>query len=143
MTRIYRAIAALAGGIGAAAAVASCGHEAVLKPGHPLTVALMEYRLRPNHILAPGGHLQITVENVGRLTHNLVIARATPTTTVATTTTGTLTYATTVAARAPDLAPGSSTTITVALGPGRYAIASTVNTDGALGAQGTLTVASK
>ena len=114
----------------------------MLKPGHPLTVALMEYRLRPAHIVAPGGHLRITVENVGRLTHNLVIARATPTTTTARTPTGTTTYTTTVAGRAPDLPPGHRATITVALAPGRYAISSTVDADGALGEQGTLTVTS-
>ena len=130
-------------GSAAAAAVASCGHQAVLKPGHPLTVALLEYRLRPNHIVAPDGHLRITVENLGRLTHNLVIVAPTPTTTVASTPTGTVAYATTVAARAPDLPPGRRETITVALPPGRYGISSTVDGDGSLGAQGTLTVASK
>ncbi len=137
------AFVAILCGIGAALAVAGCGHQAVLKPGHRLTVALMEYRLRPNHIVVSNGHLRITVENVGRLTHNLVIARPTPTTTTLSTPTGTVSYATTVAGRAPDLAPGQRTTITVALGPGRYGIASTVDSDGALGEQGTLTVTSK
>jgi hypothetical protein len=143
MRRISRVIAAAACGTGAALGVASCGHQAVLKPGHPLTVALMEYRLRPNHIVAPGGHLRITVQNDGRLSHNLVIVQTTPTTTVATTPTGTVSYATTVAARAPDLPPGASTTITVALAPGRYGISSTLDADDSLGAQGTLTVTSK
>ncbi len=129
LARISRAVCALACGGGAAVAVASCGHQAVLAPGHRLIIALMEYRVRPNHIVVPDGHLRITVENYGRLTHNLVIARSTPTTTVA--------------GRAPDLPPGQSTTITVALAPGRYGISSSVGADDALGAQGTLTVVSK
>jgi hypothetical protein len=123
--------------------VASCGHEAVLKPGHPLTVALMEYRLRPDHIVAPSGHLRITVENLGRLTHNLVIDTSSPTTTVASTPTGTVSYTTTVAARGPELAPGASTTLRVTLAPGRYGISSSVDADDSLGARGTLTVMSK
>jgi hypothetical protein len=128
---------------GVACALAGCGHQAVLAPGHRLTVALMEYRLRPDHIVVPRGQLVIGVENVGRLTHNLVIARATPTRTVVSTPKGTVAYTTTVAGRTPDLAPGHHATIIVSLTPGRYAISSTVDSDGALGEQGTLTVTSK
>jgi hypothetical protein len=131
----------LCGG-GAAIAIGSCGHQVVLVPGQPLTVALLEYRLRPNHIVVPRGHLKITAENLGRLTHNLVISRPAPTAIVASTPTGTATYTTAIAGRTPDLAPGHRATFSITLTPGRYAIASTVDDDGALGEQGTLTVTS-
>jgi hypothetical protein len=130
-------------GVCAAVAVAGCGHTARLSSGRTLGIALMEYRLRPSHVIAASGQLRIAVRNYGRLTHNFVIVRPTPTTTVATTPTGTVSYTTTVAARSPDLAPGQATTMTVTLPPGRYTLASTVDTDQPLGEQGTLTVTSR
>jgi hypothetical protein len=103
----------------------------------------MEYRLRPDHIVAPDGQLTISVRNYGRLTHDLEVLLATPRTTVVTTPAGRLTQTTTVAAHTPDLAPGQGATLTVSLAPGRYTIASTIGNDAGQGEQGTLTVLSR
>ena len=142
--RIYGAFIAALAGVGTALALAACGHTAHVRAGQSFAIAEMEYRLRPDHIVAASGRrLRISVRNDGRLTHNLVVVRATPTTTVVTTAAGTATETTTVAARTPDLAPGQSTTLEVTLAPGRYGIASTLDLDQILGEQGTLTVVSK
>ncbi len=142
--RICGAFLGALAGVGVALGVAACGHTAHARAGQRIGIAEMEYRLRPDHIVAASGHrLSISVHNFGRLTHNLVIARTTPTTTVLTRSDTTVTETTTVAARTPDLAPGQGTTLTVTLAPGRYRLASTLVTDLPLGEQGTLTVLSK
>ena len=133
---------ALGSGLGAAAVVSACGHTQVLARRH-LVIAVMEYRLAPAHIVARPGRLVIAVDNVGRLTHNLVVSRAIATTGTITTPAGRVTATSTVAARVPDLAPGTATTVTVTLAPGRYGLASSVGADAVLGAQGTLTVAAR
>jgi uncharacterized cupredoxin-like copper-binding protein len=144
INRIYGAFIAALTGVGTALALAACGHTAEVRAGQRFGIAEMEYRLRPSHIVAASGQrLRISVHNYGRLSHNLVIVRATPTTTVLSTASGTATETTTVAARTPDLHPGQSTTLAVTLAPGRYGIASTLDSDQSLGEQGTLTVVSK
>lgn len=140
---VFSVLGAAVCGAGVALAAAGCGHTATLKPGRTLGLALMEYRLRPAHVVARAGPIRVSLHNYGRLTHNLEILRPTPTRTVATTATGTVSYTTTVAARSPDLAPGQSTTLTVRLAPGHYTLASNVSADQSLGAQGTLSVTSK
>jgi uncharacterized cupredoxin-like copper-binding protein len=141
--RIFVGLGALAAGFGTATAVAACGHQAALTDGHRLQVAEMEYRLRPDHISVPGGALTVAVHNYGRVTHNFEVVLPAPVRSVQTTTNGTQTGTTTVAARTPDLQPGQGATITVTLGPGRYGIASVLDEDQGEGMQGSLTVASK
>ncbi len=120
-------ITALCAGVTAALAVGACGGVSASIPrGKPLEIAVTEYKLRPNQITVPGGTVTITVRNDGRLTHNLDIVPRTGTTPSADHT--------------PAIPPGQSATITVALKPGRYTIASTILSDQSLGATGTLTV---
>ncbi|HET9075101.1 MAG TPA: hypothetical protein VFN48_11010 [Solirubrobacteraceae bacterium] len=138
--RAFQGFCALTAGLAGALAVSACGRTEALGGRH-LEVALMEYRLRPAHVVARPGRLVITVANVGALPHDLVVSRATATTTTTTTPAGPVTATSTVAARVPNLAPGTATTVTVDLAPGRYGLASSVGADASLGAQGTLTVA--
>ncbi|WP_249010752.1 cupredoxin domain-containing protein [Conexibacter sp. DBS9H8] len=140
---LLTAVFTCATGIFAALGVGGCGAGATRVGGDQVGIALSEYRLRPAHLVAPAGSLTITVSNLGRLTHNLVISRPEAQTVTLPTATGPVTETTTVAARSPDVAPGTSTTLTVRLGPGRYPITSSVGMDQSLGAQGTLTVTSK
>jgi hypothetical protein len=105
------------------ALLCGCGQTHVVGADHTLTVALTEYRVAPQSIRAPAGLLTIFVHNYGRLTHNLVISlRGQP-----------------EAATQP-ISPGGSGVLAVTLGPGRYLVASTLLSDQALGAYGTLTV---
>ena len=134
--RVSGGFCALLAGAGAAVAIAACGPQATVSVEHHVRVALLEYRIAPRHIISAAGRLEIAVDNDGRLPHDLAILAPAP----VTTTTGTLTETRTVTARTPVLAPGQRTTLTVALAPGHYAIASTVGADASLGSDGTLTV---
>jgi uncharacterized cupredoxin-like copper-binding protein len=140
VSRLLRALLALSAGGASAIAVAACGQTAVAVAHRDLSIALLEYRLRPDHIVARAGALTLAVSNDGRLVHNLLISRPAPVRTVFTTATGTRAGTTSVAASTPDLAPGQSATITVKLTPGRYPLTSNVGSDAILGARGTLTV---
>jgi len=109
----------------AASLVLLCGCGQTLRVGsdHTLNVALTEYRVAPQRIHAPAGLLTIVVHNYGRLAHNLVISRG----------------GQTEAATQP-ISPGETAELAVTLGPGTYLVASTILSDQALGAYGTLTV---
>jgi uncharacterized cupredoxin-like copper-binding protein len=136
-------IAALAAGLGAALLAAGCGAAPEhAETGRTLSIAVSEYQLRPSRVTAAAGTLTIAVHNYGRLTHNLAILRAHPvavTTTVAGTHTTTVSSSTVAGASSP-IAPGQTATMTVALTPGRYTLASTILSDQSLGDSGTLTV---
>jgi hypothetical protein len=106
-----------------ALAVAGCGHVARVGSGATLQIALNEYRVTPQDVRAGAGLLTIVVHNNGRLTHDLVITRA-----------GLQTAAT------EPLAPGQTTDLVTTVTPGRYLMASTILSDQALGAYGTLDV---
>jgi len=113
--------------IGAAAVLAiiaaGCGTTKVLGAGRQLTVALTEYRLRPQDVEIDAGPVTISVHNYGRLTHNLVILQdGRPQESL------------------PSLQPGASEQLTVFLPAGRYTLASTVQSDQGLGVYGTLIV---
>jgi plastocyanin len=113
--------------IGAATALAiiaaGCGTTKVLAAGRQLTVALTEYRLSPQNVQIDAGPVTISVHNYGRLTHNLVILQdGRPQESL------------------PSLQPGASEQQTVFLPAGRYILASTVQSDQALGVYGTLIV---
>jgi hypothetical protein len=102
---------------------AGCGHTQTVGAGRTLQLGLTEYHLNPQSARASAGLLTIVVHNYGRLTHNLVISldgRAQGST--------------------QPIPPGQSAELVVDLFKGRYTIASTIMSDQALGASGTLTV---
>lgn len=88
-----------------------------------LTVGLTEYRLMPQQARVSEGLLMIVVHNYGRLAHNLAIS-------VDGQTEGSTT----------PLRPGTTAQLPLELMPGTYTMASTLVSDQALGAYGTLTV---
>lgn len=118
----HRALAVLAAAA-AAAGVAGCAGTIRVGSRRSVTVDVSEYRLRPASLQAPTGQLQISVRNLGRLTHDLVVARGNSW----------------VAATRP-LFPGQSQTLTLNLPRGTYSIFSSLLSDQALGAYGTLEV---
>ncbi len=86
-------------------------------------VALTEYHVAPQSLRALPGTLTLLVHNYGRLRHNLVISLdGHP-----------------EAATLP-IPPGQTGELIATLSPGRYLMASTVLSDQALGAYGTLVV---
>jgi hypothetical protein len=103
--------------------VAGCGRTAVVDRGQILQVALTEYHVAPQSVRARAGTLSIFVHNYGRLSHNLVISQG----------------ARTEASTQP-IPPGEGAELIADLPPGQYLMASTVLSDQALGAYGTLTV---
>lgn len=103
--------------------VAACARTAVVGGNRTLSVGLTEYRLKPDNARVSAGIVTIEVHNYGRLTHNLAVSSDGQTT----------------AATKP-LWPGQSATLSLALSPGHYQLASTLLSDQALGAYGTLTV---
>jgi hypothetical protein len=109
--------------VASALAAAACGHTRVVGAGRTVDIGLTEYRLIPQDVRAGAGVLTLEVHNYGRLTHNLVV-----------TLDGQQQGAT------PPLAPGDSAGLTLTLRPGTYLMASTLLSDQALGAYGTLKV---
>jgi hypothetical protein len=107
----------------ASLAVAACGTTTRVGNARTLQIALNEYRVIPQDVRARTGLLTIFVHNYGRLTHDLVISL----------------NGRTEAATEP-IAPGQTQELDAALGPGHYLMASSILSDQALGAYGTLTV---
>jgi hypothetical protein len=105
------------------ALTAGCSHTVVVGRSRVLQVALTEYHVAPQSVRAPSGTLSIYVHNFGRLSHNLVISRGGQT-----------------EASTQPIPPGQSTELVAELPPGQYLLASTILSDQALGAYGTLTV---
>jgi Cupredoxin-like domain len=106
-----------------AAAIAGCGHTQTVGGDRTVHIALSEYRLRPDHIRMSAGYVDIQVSNYGRLTHNLVITSR----------------GVTDGSTKP-IWPGQRAELTLSLAPGKYSISSTMLSDQALGAYGTLIV---
>jgi hypothetical protein len=106
-----------------AAALAGCAHTIRVGRGRTLHVALTEYRITPGTVRAYAGRLTITARNLGTKTHDLAVSLGNHNEAVT-----------------PDLAPGSSATITVDLAPGQYMLRSLFLDDQALGEWGTLDV---
>ena len=113
------ALSALAG------ALAGCSHTVDVGSGRMLRLALSEYRVTPQSVLAEPGQLTLVVANDGRLTHNLAITRGGK-----------------VIGQTPPIPPGQSTELMVYLGRGSYVMTSTLFSDQALGEYGTLSVGS-
>jgi hypothetical protein len=103
--------------------LAGCGHTARVAAGGTLQVALTEYHVAPQSVSATAGALTIDVHNYGRLSHDLVISS------------GGVPLVST-----KPIAPGQSAELFTTLAAGRYLMASTILSDQALGAYGTLTV---
>jgi hypothetical protein len=108
-----------------AAVLAGCGHTVAVGPGRTLRLALTEYRVVPQSVVAEPGDLTVIVVNSGRLTHNL-----------------TITIGGTVVGQTPPIAPGTSSELLLNLSRGSYVMASTLLSDQALGTYGTLKVGS-
>ena len=112
-------------GLAAVAAVVlcACGSTTHVGTGRSVAIGLTEYRVTPQRIEAPAGVLSIFVHNRGRLTHNLAVSAG----------------GQSVDATKP-IPPGHSAWLYLDLAPGRYTVASTLFSDQALGAYGTLVV---
>jgi hypothetical protein len=102
---------------------AGCGHTRTVGTDRTLRVALTEYRLNPQSVRTTPGFLTILVHNYGRLTHNLVVSQ----------------NGQTIGSTKP-VAPDQSAEIDIYLTAGHYLMTSTILSDEALGAYGTLTV---
>jgi len=100
-----------------------CGASTRVSATGILHVALSEYRIAPQQVSAAAGTLTVFVHNYGRLNHNLVIS-----------------YNGVSEASTEPIRPGQSAELIATLTPGRYVMASTVLSDQALGAYGSLTV---
>jgi hypothetical protein len=106
-------------------AVAGCGSTTKVGSDGMLEVGLKEYRVLPQDVHARAGVLTIFVHNYGRLTHDLVISL----------------HGIAQASTQP-IPPGQTVELDTTLGPGRYVMASSILSDQALGAYGTLDVES-
>ncbi len=104
-------------------ATAGCSHTRAVGSNRTLRVALNEYRLNPQSAHASPGVITILVHNYGRLTHNLVVSE----------------NGRTIGSTRP-LPPGESAEIDLNLTTGTYLMTSTILSDQALGAYGTLRV---
>jgi hypothetical protein len=105
--------------------VGGCGATTHVGSDRTLQIALNEYRVAPQDVHASPGPLTIIVHNYGRLTHNLVIS---------------LNGQTEVSTK--PIAPGQTAELDPILTPGKYLMASTILSDQALGAYGTLDIGS-
>jgi hypothetical protein len=120
----YPPVAALAAFIVLlAGGAAGCGAATKVTRGGTLQVALTEYHVAPQSVSAASGALTIDVHNYGRLSHDLVISSdGIP-----------------LASTKP-IAPGQSAELFTTLAAGKYLMSSTILSDQALGAYGTLSV---
>jgi hypothetical protein len=126
MRRTHRAIGLLltaAASAWLAVAVSGCSHTVSVGPNRTLRIALSEYRVIPQSARARAGQLNLVVENDGRLAHDLAVSAHGQ-----------------ILAQTPPLLPGASAVLTLALRPGSYLMSSTLFSDQALGAYGTLNV---
>jgi hypothetical protein len=103
--------------------LAGCGHTRVVGGDRSVNVALSEYRLNPSNIRVSSGLLTFHVHNYGRLTHDLVISQDGQT-----------------IGQTKPLPPGQTADLALDLAPGRFSMASTMLSDQALGAYGTVEV---
>jgi hypothetical protein len=101
--------------------LAGCASTTQVGAERVFQVALTEYHVTPQSVRAPSGTLTIFVHNYGRMSHNLVISLN-----------GQLEAST------QPIPPGRTSELIATLAPGRYLMASTILSDQALGAYGTL-----
>ena len=105
--------------------VAACGSSTTVARDGTLRIALSEYRVVPQDVHTTAGILTLVVHNYGRLTHDLVIS---------------LDGQPEISSE--PIGPGQTQVLNAALIPGRYVMASSILSDQALGAYGTLDVGS-
>jgi hypothetical protein len=105
--------------------LAACGSTTTVGKDGTLRIALSEYRVIPQDVHTTAGVLTLVVHNYGRLTHDLVIS---------------LDGQPEIASQ--PIPPGQTQVLSAALIPGRYLMASSILSDQALGAYGTLDVGS-
>ena len=104
---------------------AGCGGATHVGTDRTFQIAVTEYRVAPQSVSVPAGTVTIFVHNYGRLSHNLVISLdGHP------------------EASTEPIPPGQTSELIASLTPGKYQMSSTVLSDTALGAYGTLTVTS-
>jgi hypothetical protein len=120
-----RLLLAGAASVALLAVAGGCSHTSAVGPSRTLHLALTEYRVVPQSVVAEPGDLTLIVDNDGRLTHNL-----------------TITIGGTVVGETPPIMPGASSELLLNLSRGTYLMASTMFSDQALGAYGTLRVGS-
>jgi hypothetical protein len=104
---------------------AACGSSTTVSKDGTLRVALTEYRVIPQDVHTTAGVLTLVVHNYGRLTHDLVIS---------------LDGQPEISTK--PIPPGQTVVLDAALIPGQYLMASSILSDQALGAYGTLDVGS-
>jgi plastocyanin len=107
----------------AATLLAGCARTQAVGTSRTVQVGVTEYLLRPDAVQVGPGPLTIIVHNYGRLTHDLVITQNGQ-----------------KQASTGTIWPGQTSELAVDLPKGTYTIASTVISDQALGAYGTLTI---
>jgi plastocyanin len=126
-----RPLAALAALSLLAPLVAGCGGEkAVPALNRTIGVKLDEYRITPENVTAPAGTLRIIARNRGRLTHNLVIQKASSDPQATPVELG----------RTATLHPGERDETSITLKPGTYRMVCTIGNHDDLGQFGTLVV---
>jgi Cupredoxin-like domain len=103
--------------------IAGCGRTAHVGGDRTVQLSVTEYQLNPQSLRADGGVLSIIVHNDGRLTHNLVVSSG----------------GDSVAGTKP-IPPGQTAELSLNLAPGKYLMASTIQSDQTLGVYGTLIV---
>ena len=118
-----RAWATWGAGALAAACLAGCGSAVTVGADRTLRIAVGEYQLRPNAARMSPGQVTIVVQNLGRLSHDLVVAEGDHW----------------LGATKP-IWPGQSATLTLDLAAGSYSMFSALLSDQSLGAYGTITV---
>ena len=116
---------AIAASMALAAAVAGCTHTVVVGSDHTLRLALTEFRVSPQSVRSKAGSLTVIVRNDGRLAHNLVVSAQGRT-----------------FGQTPPIQPGRTAYLDLSLTAGSYLMSSTLFSDQALGAYGTLTILS-
>jgi hypothetical protein len=102
---------------------AGCGRTKVVGQDRTVNMALSEYRLHPANIRVAAGALTFHVHNYGRLTHDLVVSQDGQT-----------------IGQTKPVPPGQTSDLALDLAAGRYSMTSTMRSDQALGAYGTLEV---
>jgi hypothetical protein len=109
----------------AAGALTACDRQPTARVDEPAaTIEAVDYRLRPQHLSVPAGKVTLTLDNTGRVPHNLQVRRGEER----------------VLLRIATVLPGATGTASARLRPGRYELVSTVARDEQLGQRGTLTV---
>jgi hypothetical protein len=105
--------------------LAGCGSSHRHSGNETVDVSVSEYRITPRSLHADSGVVTLVIHNNGRLIHNLVLSRDGHS-----------------QGSTKPIWPGGSAQLTLSVTKGSYLMASTILSDQALGAYGTLQVGS-